>query len=196
MVDAGVSGLGHTDLLALLAQPVLGGKGGSIHKAGRANIAKCVASLVSHNEREALEVVKQFMSNLSSSQQDHSLTFSLLAIGEIGRSADLSNLQELKPAVLSAFNNSSEEVKSAASYALGNIALGNLSEYLPFILHEIETQPRRQYLLLHSLKEVISAQSVSKSGVKVNILYLLPPLPLWGKNGPKLCKHFTNTIKI
>lgn len=45
-------------------------------------------------------------------------------------------------------------MKSAASYALGNISLGNLKEYLPFVLHEIETQPKRQYLLLHSLKEV------------------------------------------
>jgi hypothetical protein len=45
-------------------------------------------------------------------------------------------------------------VKSAASYTLGNIAIGNLPEYLPFILQEIEAQPKRQYLLLHSLKEV------------------------------------------
>ncbi len=52
------------------------------------------------------------------------------------------------------FNNSSEEVKSAASYALGNISLGNLGEYLPFVLNEIETQQKKQYLLLHSLKEV------------------------------------------
>jgi cullin-associated NEDD8-dissociated protein 1 len=43
-----------------------------------------------------------------------------------------------------------------------------LAEYLPFILHEIETQPRRKYLLFHSLKEVISAQSVSPSGAKLN----------------------------
>ena len=167
IVSAGVAGLGHSDLLALLAHPVLGAKGGNIHKAGRANIAKCVASLVAHSQKEAVVVVQQFLSNLSSQQQDYSLTFSLLAIGEIGRSANLSNLKELKPAVLNAFNHSSEEVKSAASYALGNIALGNLAEYLPFVLHEIETQPRRQYLLLHSLKEVISAQSVSQGGVKV-----------------------------
>ena len=32
IVAAGVSGLGHSDLLALLAHPVLGSKGGSIHK--------------------------------------------------------------------------------------------------------------------------------------------------------------------
>ena len=172
VVSAGVPGLAHSDLLALLVNPVLGGKGGTIHKQGRANIAKCVASLVSHSEREAVVVVKQFMGNLTSSQQDYSLTFSLLAIGETGRGADLSQLSELKPAILTAFNHTSEEVKSAASYALGNIALGNLAEYLPFILHEIETQPRRQYLLLHSLKEVISAQSVSPSGVQVLSAYV------------------------
>ena len=100
-------------------------------------------------------------------------------------------MPDLKTAVLAAFNHSSEEVKSAASYALGNIALGNLKEYLPFILHEIGSQPRRQYLLLHSLKEVnlllmyiiatsinnlnhqvISAQSVSPSGVQTLSSYV------------------------
>jgi len=38
----------------------------------------------------------------------------------------------------------------------GNVAVGNLSKMLPFVLHEIEKQPKRQYLLLHSLKEVSS----------------------------------------
>ena len=62
----------------------------------------------------------------------------------------------MKTVILESFNHSNEEVKSAASYALGNISLGNLSEYLPFVLNEIESQPKRQYLLLHSLKEVSS----------------------------------------
>jgi len=168
VVAAGIPGLGHSDLLALLVNPVLGPKGGNIHKQGRANIAKCVASLVCHSENESIVVVKRFMAQLgTSATQEFSLTFCLLAIGEVGRGANLSQLQQLKPAILAAFNHTSEEVKSAASYALGNIALGSLGEYLPFILNEIETQPRRQYLLLHSLKEVISAQSVSPSGVQV-----------------------------
>lgn len=55
---------------------------------------------------------------------------------------------------MESFNHASEEVKSAASYALGNLALGNLGVYLPIVLAEIEAQPKRQYLLLHSLKEV------------------------------------------
>ena len=104
--------------------------------------------------------------------------------------AIIGQVPDLKTAVLAAFNHSSEEVKSAASYALGNIALGNLKDYLPFILHEIGSQPRRQYLLLHSLKEVeicykcemypilfllvkvISAQSVSPSGVQTLSSYV------------------------
>ena len=36
----------------------------------------------------------------------------------------------------------------------GNVSVGNLPKFLPFVLSEIEKQPRRQYLLLHSLKEV------------------------------------------
>ena len=68
--------------------------------------------------------------------------------------SDLSKNTGLKKSILECFNHNSEEVKSAASYALGNISLGNLKEYLPFVLNEIETQPKRQYLLLHSLKEV------------------------------------------
>ncbi len=67
----------------------------------------------------------------------------------------MSQTTQLKNIILDNFNHSNEEVKTAASYALGNLSLGNLKEYLPFVLNEIETQPKRQYLLLHSLKEVI-----------------------------------------
>jgi len=172
LVSVGLPGLDHNSLLSMLVTPVLSSKGTAIHKQGRASIAKCVASLVANNEQEAVGVVQKFMENLSGNQSDQSLTFSLLAIGEIGRNADLSRISGLKPALLAAFNHHSEEVKSAASYALGNIALGNLGEYLPFVLNEIETQPRRQYLLLHSLKEIISAQSSSQSGVQILSQYV------------------------
>jgi cullin-associated NEDD8-dissociated protein 1 len=73
----------------------------------------------------------------------------------VGHHVDLSGQPELKTVILDAFSSSSEEVKSAASYALGSIAVGNLPEYLPFVLGEISGQPKRQYLLLHSLKEII-----------------------------------------
>ncbi|XP_042372013.1 cullin-associated NEDD8-dissociated protein 1-like, partial [Plectropomus leopardus] len=84
----------------------------------------------------------------------------LLSLGEVGHHVDLSSQPELKTVILDAFSSSSEEVKSAASYALGSIAVGNLPEYLPFVLQEISSS-KRQYLLLHSLKEIISSASVS-----------------------------------
>lgn len=75
---------------------------------------------------------------------------------------DLSKINGLKNIIIESFNHNSEEVKSAASYALGNISLGNLGDYVPFVLKEIEAQPKRQYLLLHSLKEVRFYHSLSK----------------------------------
>jgi len=55
-------------------------------------------------------------------------------------------------AILNAFSSQNEDVKTGASYALGGVAVGNLGKYLPFVLKEIDSQPKRQYLLLHSLK--------------------------------------------
>ena len=78
----------------------------------------------------------------------------LLCLGEIGRRKDLSNHVQIENIVIESFQSPFEEIKSAASYALGNIAVGNLSKYLPFILDQIDNQQKKQYLLLHSLKEV------------------------------------------
>lgn len=63
-------------------------------------------------------------------------------------------------------------MKSAASYALGSIAVGNLPEYLPFVLQEI-TASKRQYLLLHSLKEIISSASVRGLKPYVELVWAL-----------------------
>lgn len=79
---------------------------------------------------------------------------SLLCLGEIGRRKDLSSHSNIEGVVIGSFQSPSEEIKAAASYALGNIAVGNLAQYLPFILNQIDRQAKLQYLLLHSLKEV------------------------------------------
>lgn len=96
--------------------------------------------------------------------------------------SDLSRIENLKQVILHSFSGVSEEVKSAASYALGSISIGNLRLYLPFILKEIEEQPRRQYLLLHSLKEVITCLSSTREGIH----QLMPFIPaIW----QQLFKH-------
>lgn len=67
---------------------------------------------------------------------------SLLAVGEVGRTADLSAFPPLKDTLTQALSSGSEEVKGAASLALGAVCIGNLSAYLPFLLQAIQDQVR------------------------------------------------------
>ncbi len=48
----------------------------------------------------------------------------------------------------------SEECKTAAAYALGNVTVGNVTTFLPTILDALN-KSKHQYLLLSALKEVI-----------------------------------------
>uniref|UniRef100_A0A8C2F777 Cullin-associated and neddylation-dissociated 1 n=1 Tax=Cyprinus carpio TaxID=7962 RepID=A0A8C2F777_CYPCA len=111
---------------------------------------------------QALVATGTFIQDVKNSRSTDSIRLlALLSLGEVGHHVDLSGQPELKTVILDAFSSASEEVKSAASYALGSISVGNLPEYLPFVLQEISGQPKRQYLLLHSLKEIISSASVA-----------------------------------
>ena len=92
----------------------------------------------------------------------------MLCLGEIGRRKDLSSHAHIENIVIESFQSPFEEIKSAASYALGNIAVGNLSKYLPFILDQIDNQQKKQYLLLHSLKEVCALNY--QSSLELDIL--------------------------
>ncbi|XP_063834231.1 cullin-associated NEDD8-dissociated protein 1 [Ostrinia nubilalis] len=147
------------------------------------SLAKCVAAVVvAGGQAEALEVVRGFLRDAAHPPSDPTHMFALLALAEIGRHLDLSSIPNLKEVLLNSFTPSSEEVKSAASYALGSVAVGNLPEFLPFILREIEAQPKRQYLLLHSLREIISCESCTPEGVEA----LRPFIPeIW----VQLSKH-------
>ncbi|XP_046829916.1 cullin-associated NEDD8-dissociated protein 1 isoform X2 [Vespa crabro] len=162
LVQADIPGLGYRELLSMLVAPV---NQSVLHKQAYHSLAKCAAALTITCQQEAQAVVEQFLKDVQNPQSDAQHIFALLVIGEIGKHVDLSGINSLKHIILNSFSSHSEEVKSAASYTLGNIAVGNLPEYLPFVLKEIEAQPKRQYLLLHSLKEIIACQSASPSGV-------------------------------
>ncbi|NXI58463.1 CAND1 protein, partial [Chloroceryle aenea] len=158
--------MGHSELMKQLTAPVYpsssAGASATLHKQAYHSVAKCVAALSSACPKEAPATVNQFIQDVKSPKSSAAVqVLAFLSLAEMGRSTNLSAQTELRtvlrPVILEAFASPSEEVKSAASYALGNISVGNLKEYLPFMLTEIGSQPKRQYLLLHSLKEVISS---------------------------------------
>uniref|UniRef100_A0A672JYN8 Cullin-associated NEDD8-dissociated protein 1 n=1 Tax=Sinocyclocheilus grahami TaxID=75366 RepID=A0A672JYN8_SINGR len=165
LVATGTASLGYMDLLRMLTGPVYAQSTALTHKQSYYSIAKCVAALTRACPKEGPAVVGQFIQDVKNSRSTDSIRLlALLSLGEVGHHVDLSGQPELKTVILDAFSSASEEVKSAASYALGSISVGNLPEYLPFVLQEISGQPKRQYLLLHSLKEIISSASVA--GIK------------------------------
>ncbi|NXS61534.1 CAND1 protein, partial [Brachypteracias leptosomus] len=154
--------MGYSELLKQLTMPVYssGAEGASVtlHKQAFCSIAKCVAALSSACPRENAATVNQFIQEAKNPKSSAAVkVLAFLSLAELGRTTNLSSQRELKSVLLEAFSSPSEEVKSAASYALGSISAGSLEEYLPFMLAEISSQPKRQYLLLHSLKEVISS---------------------------------------
>ncbi|OIW13592.1 hypothetical protein TanjilG_07934 [Lupinus angustifolius] len=153
-------------LESLLASAKPSPQSGGIAKQALHSIAQCVAVLClaagDHKCSSTVNMLTKMLKDDSSSNsaKQH---LALLCLGEIGRRKDLSAHAHIENIVIESFQSPFEEIKSAASYALGNIAVGNLPKYLPFILDQIDNQQKKQYLLLHSLKEVIVRQSVNKA---------------------------------
>lgn len=84
---------------------------------------------------------------------------SLLSVGEFGRICDLSGDKKLFDSVLALFDVQDEETKQTASVALGGICLGNIKRCLPMVIQLMNEKKDYQYLLLATLKEVITHTS-------------------------------------
>ncbi|KAL6629111.1 hypothetical protein ACP70R_028876 [Stipagrostis hirtigluma subsp. patula] len=152
------------DSLISAAKP---SQSGGLAKQALSSIAKCVAVLcLAAGDQKCASTIEMLKGILKDDTATNSAKqhMALLCLGEIGRRKDLSSHAQIENIVIESFQSPFEEIKSAASYALGNIAVGNLSKYLPFILDQIDNQQKKQYLLLHSLKEVIVRQSVDHAG--------------------------------
>jgi cullin-associated NEDD8-dissociated protein 1 len=65
----------------------------------------------------------------------------LLCLGEVGRRTDLSGVSGVDASINAALLSESEDVKAAASLALGGVACGNLGLYLPTLLKSIQVRP-------------------------------------------------------
>ncbi|XP_058097538.1 cullin-associated NEDD8-dissociated protein 1 isoform X2 [Magnolia sinica] len=152
---------------SLLSSAKPSGQSGGLAKQALYSVAQCVAVLcLAAGDQKCAPTVEMLTGilrddSIINSAKQH---LALLCLGEIGRRKDLSLHAHIENIVIESFQSPFEEIKSAASYALGNIAVGNLSKYLPFILDQIDNQQKKQYLLLHSLKEVIARHSLDKAG--------------------------------
>uniref|UniRef100_A0A1A8RPX6 Cullin-associated and neddylation-dissociated 2 (Putative) n=2 Tax=Nothobranchius TaxID=28779 RepID=A0A1A8RPX6_9TELE len=178
LVLSKATNLSFSQLLKSLVEPFQSSKspaGSSVlHRQSYHSVARCVAALSSASPEDAPGTVSGLIQQVKGSGSPESdRVLALLCLGEVGRSSSLGGSKELQGVILEAFSSTSEEIKTAASCALGGMAVSSLNEYLPFILKEVSAQPRKQYLLLHSLKEVISACSASSLSPHLESIWTL-----------------------
>ncbi|KAF2075079.1 hypothetical protein CYY_003599 [Polysphondylium violaceum] len=142
------------------------------------SISQCIAVItVQTTEAQRNSTVQNLIGNLSNANESLVL-LSLSCLGEIGRRIDIHQNSTLLNAVYHTFDANNEEIKQVAALCLGDIAVCALAAYLPFILEQISSQPKKQYLLLHSLRETILKLSSTESGIKIIIPFLPQIVPL------------------
>uniref|UniRef100_A0A8C3G8B5 TATA-binding protein interacting (TIP20) domain-containing protein n=1 Tax=Cyclopterus lumpus TaxID=8103 RepID=A0A8C3G8B5_CYCLU len=174
LVVSNTSNLGYSQLLKALTDPFHSSQSSLLHRQSYQSVARCVAALCSSCPSEAPATVAGLLQEVKNPGSPESArVLALLCLGELGRSSSLGGSKEVQGVILEAISSTNEEVKTAASCALGGVAVGGLKDYLPFLLKEISSQPRRQYLLLHSLKEVISACPASSLSPHVESIWTL-----------------------
>ncbi|KAA8499846.1 Cullin-associated NEDD8-dissociated protein 1 [Porphyridium purpureum] len=103
-------------------------------------------------------------------------SFVFVCLGEIGKSGGQGALlcEPARARILTALQGASDELKSVAACALGGIELGLGLPGLEHLLSLIKSQAQMRYLLLMSLKELVS--SSSQSSVDDQVSLVLPVL--------------------
>lgn len=81
---------------------------------------------------------------------------SLFTLSELGRNIDLSDDKKVLQGIIGLFDSKDEDIKYSAAVALGGISLGNVDHYLPIVIDTIKNKKEYQYLLLNTLKEIIT----------------------------------------
>merc|ERR1719198_2098830 len=122
---------------------------GSLSKHATGALSQAVATCCTHTPRsqERNDMVERFVGDIGSDEPR--AIFALQCLGEIGAQNDLSSHAKLIDRLLEGFASSADDVKNTAAFALGNIAAGNLSFYLPLLLNQVKAS-QHQYLLLYA----------------------------------------------
>lgn len=142
-------------------------------------VAQCVAAMVKAvGTAEADQMVNRCTADVKANNPDHKKQIALLILGEIGREKDLGNHQDVEGVTFSAFSVDSDRVRNAASYTLGNIAVGNMQKYLPLVLEMVTSHKSQAYLLLSSLKEIISRHSMDANSMHSFLPYVPAVTPI------------------
>ncbi|KAI0325025.1 ARM repeat-containing protein [Cubamyces sp. BRFM 1775] len=122
------------------------------------NVAKCIGQVVKAQRAIAAGTIAEFARHLKagSKAKTPQVVLSLFVVGEVGRFIDMSPQHDIFNQAIDRFTAEQEEVRTAAAFAAGNIAVGNLHHFLPVIVKMVETDQAKRLLSLHALKEIVT----------------------------------------
>ncbi|KAI0063091.1 TIP120-domain-containing protein [Artomyces pyxidatus] len=131
------------------------------NEASYANVAKCIAQVVKSYHAVAAGVIAEFSKYIKKTHKATSsqIVLSLLILGEVGRFIDMGAQQDVFHSAIDVFSSDQEDVRIAAAFAAGNIAIGNLHQFLPSIVTLVKQDDQKRLLALHALKEVVTHTS-------------------------------------
>ena len=153
------------------------------------NLSKCIGGVcVTISADECNQALSEFTSELQSTNDLQKL-LALYCIGDIGQTISLPQFAHANSEVLTCFEAHTEEIKMAASLCLGHLCVGNRDGYLPLILIEpaaaisqsssaagaggSNITSHHQYLLLCSLKEIITVHIARSVGLNTYLNVML-----------------------
>ncbi|KAJ3873718.1 armadillo-type protein [Lentinula edodes] len=139
-----------------------------------ANAARCVAQVVKTDHSVAAGTIAEYSKHVktSSKAKQSTVVLSLLILGELGRFIDMSPQHDIFTNAIEHFSAEQEDVRSAASFAAGNIAIGNLHQFLPAIVKMVQSDAKKRLLSLHALKEVVTHCSHNQLEGVADILWV------------------------
>ena len=141
---------------------------GRVGKHAIYNLAKCIAIITGSSGAESTnELLKEIFELLESDKTPEDtasirqVQLALLITGDLGRITGLgADADRLKRIYMNQFESSSEDLKHAAAYALGNAAVGSPATLIPAIIDTLRGDNRKQqYLLLSGLREFIKCSA-------------------------------------
>jgi cullin-associated NEDD8-dissociated protein 1 len=142
-----------------------------VHRHGLESVSRCVAAVVLNGSKSfSADFLTECQNKLKVSEAEAQVA--ALCIGEIGKHSDLPTRSQIAKSLIALFDSRNEDTKICASVALGNLAVGNVEANLPTLFNQFSVK-EHQYLLLISLKEVISYHFSRMAPYLENILPLL-----------------------
>lgn len=131
-------------------------------KGESAVVGRAIGTLLVHGGPNLGVRMEDFLTELQTARDVKRKCLALSILGEIG--LRMGPECPLTPDLfISNFSSKADNVRLAAANALGNAAAGNVKAYLPIIMKGFELPDAQNYLLLHSVKELLQHPEAIRS---------------------------------